>query len=103
VILHIATIEEWAAAQATGVYITGSLGTEGFIHCSTEEQLAGTLAKHFPGRDDLVILEVDESLLDARLVYEDSYGSGAEFPHVYGPIAVAALRPRLEPTIKPGA
>lgn len=90
-ILHIATQEDWSAALAAGEYVTASLAHEGFIHCSTEAQLDGTLAKHFSSRTDLVILVLDEAALTAPLVYEDSYGSGTEYPHVYGPIPLAAV------------
>lgn len=73
-----------------------SLETEGFIHCSFKDQLAGTAAKHYEGQTGLLILEIDESLLSAELVIEDSYGSGAEFPHVYGPIESEAVRRVIE-------
>lgn len=99
-ILHITTASAWAQAQAGGTYRDPSLEHEGFIHCSTREQLAGTLARHFAGVADLVVLEIDPALLDAPVVYEDSYGSGTEFPHVYGPIPLAAVvateRPNTE-------
>jgi hypothetical protein len=39
-ILHIATISEWSAAQRAGRYRPTSLATDGFIHCSTPEQVA---------------------------------------------------------------
>ena len=38
-ILHITSKSEWAAAQTRGEYSAPSLQTEGFIHCSTEDQV----------------------------------------------------------------
>ena len=81
---------DWAAAKATGAY-TGSVDDvrDGFIHFSTREQVAGTLAKHFAGQQDLVIVIVDPTQLGATLVWEPSRG-GALFPHLYGVLPVSA-------------
>ena len=48
-ILHIATPAEWAEAQRTGTVAPAGLATEGFVHCSTREQLPGTLDLVFRG------------------------------------------------------
>ena len=39
---------------------------------------------------DLVVVELDGTLLDVRVVVEDTYGTGTSYPHVYGPISVRA-------------
>ncbi|MEL6219138.1 MAG: DUF952 domain-containing protein [Pseudomonadota bacterium] len=61
---------------------------DGFVHFSTAEQLAETLAKHFAGQPDLWLLALDSEAEDvaAALEWEPSRG-GALFPHLY-----AALR-----------
>lgn len=58
---------------------------DGFIHLSAGPQLAGTLAIHFGGQDDLVLLAVDAEKLGERLRWEPSRG-GDLFPHLYGPL-----------------
>ena len=86
-IFHFCSRGDWAAAAAAGAYTADSLATEGFIHCSTAEQVprpANLLAR---GRTDLVLLEIDDSHLP--VVVEEA--DGELFPHVYGPIAVAAV------------
>ena len=60
-------------------------GAEGFVDISFTEQLAGTLALHFPRAPSVVLLRLDEAALGKRLVVEPSRG-GAMFPHVYGEI-----------------
>ena len=92
-IYHLARVEDWDAAAATGEYRISTLGRMldevGFIHASTAEQLPATAERFYrdePG--DLVVLEVDESGLDVRL--EDG-GAGELYPHVYGPIPVASV------------
>ncbi len=63
---------------------------DGFIHLSTADQIEGTLAKHFAGKKDLVLLAVDSERLGERLQWESSRG-GALFPHLYGPLELDAL------------
>ena len=79
---------EWEQAQATGQF-TGSVVDiqDGYIHFSTAEQVAETAAKHFAGRTDLVLLEIDENSLGEHLRWEPSRG-GALFPHLYGSLQV---------------
>ncbi|MEZ5230609.1 MAG: DUF952 domain-containing protein [Acidimicrobiales bacterium] len=89
--LHIATPDTWAEAQRVGEYRADSLISEGFIHLSTPEQVLIPANERYAGRTDLVLLVIDGSKLSADLVFEDSYGSGIEFPHVYGPIDLAAV------------
>lgn len=99
---HLATPDEWAAAQVRGSLSPSSLETEGFVHCSWGRQVAGTVAKHFARAAEVLALEVDAAALaGAELVEEDSYGSGQAFPHVYGPIPVAAVR-GATPVAQPG-
>jgi uncharacterized protein (DUF952 family) len=96
-ILHLADAGDWRAR--TDVYRTGDLDDEGFIHCSTSEQLRDVALRHFSGQNDLILLTIDPALLDAPIVYEDLYDTGEEFPHVYGPITVSAVvsaTPHLE-------
>ncbi|MBB4154236.1 uncharacterized protein (DUF952 family) [Sphingomonas jinjuensis] len=58
---------------------------DGFIHLSTEDQLAGTVDKHFAGVDDLQIAAIDLGSFGGSLKWEESRG-GALFPHLYGPL-----------------
>ncbi len=90
-LFHICTDDEWRTAQRVGEIAPASLSAEGFVHCSYAEQVEGTLARHFAGVDGLLVVELDPSLIDAEVLVEDSYGSGTEFPHVYGPIPVTAV------------
>jgi uncharacterized protein (DUF952 family) len=84
---HLALPEEWATAQATGFVAPPSLDAEGFVHCSTEEQVDGTIARHFAGVDELVLLRVDHRDLGDSLRWEESR-PGEPFPHVYRAIRV---------------
>ena len=97
-ILHLTERSLWEEARARGTYEMSTRGRtlqeEGFIHCSTREQLpavAAFLYGSYDGPDDLVVLVVDPARLDVPLEYEAPKPGAEEFPHVYGPIPVAAV------------
>ncbi|MET7450957.1 DUF952 domain-containing protein [Streptomyces sp. NPDC005574] len=96
-ILHITERSLWEAARARGTYEMSTrgrtLGEEGFIHCSTRDQLPRVAAFLYgsDGPGDLVVLVVDPGRLDAEVRYEAPEPGGEEFPHVYGPITVDAV------------
>ena len=93
-LLHLAVAAEWERARSAGAYerstIDTSLEEEGFIHCSFPHQVQATADRYYRGRDDIVLLRVDPARVDAEVVVEES-SSGERFPHVYGPIPVAAV------------
>jgi uncharacterized protein (DUF952 family) len=90
-IFHLAKPGDWAST--TDRYSPTSIEEEGFIHCSTPEQLRKVAHELFGDRNDLVLLTIDpEALDDQTLVYEDLYGLGEEFPHIYGPLPTSAVR-----------
>ena len=86
-IFHLTTPAEWAAAQEVGSVRPPSLATEGFVHCSTRDQLAGTIARHFVGVDELVLLRLDADRLGEDLRWEESR-PGEPYPHLYRAIAL---------------
>ncbi len=90
-ILHIAHREAWEQARAAGDYRADTLMTEGFIHCSTPAQVLGPANEMFKGQTELVLLVIDPTRLAAELVYEDCYETGQTFPHIYGPLNLAAV------------
>ncbi|MBP7632291.1 MAG: DUF952 domain-containing protein [Acidimicrobiales bacterium] len=92
-LFHLVTGPEWARHQLGGSIVPDSLASEGFVHCSWGRQVAGTVARHFGAVPDLLVVELDPGALgDADLVEEDTAGTGAAFPHVYGPVPLAAVR-----------
>ena len=97
-ILHIATVADWAAALGAGAYRVSTLGVrldeEGFIHASTLEQVQATATRFYAGVDEpLVVLVMDTERLRAGGVpvrFEDA-GTGELFPHLYAELPVALI------------
>jgi len=86
---HLAEGADWAGATRTGSYERStrgrSLAEVGFVHCSYREQLAGVAERYYAGVPDLVLLRIDPARIPAEIRVEGG------FPHVYGPIPVAAV------------
>lgn len=90
-IYKICSVGLWREAEDNG-FLRGSPDDirDGFIHFSTATQLTETGARHFAGQTDLVLVSVDATALGEALRYEASRG-GDLFPHLYGPLPVAAV------------
>jgi uncharacterized protein (DUF952 family) len=77
---------EWAELEAAGETLGAPVDrADGFVHFSTAEQLAGTLAKHFAGESGLVLVAVDADAAGEAVRWEPSRG-GALFAHLYRPL-----------------
>ena len=89
-VFKVATRAAWEDACRRGAF-AGSADDrrDGFIHLSVEHQLAGTLARHFRGARDLVLVEFDAAALGSALRWEPSRG-GDLFPHLYAELADGA-------------
>lgn len=104
-IIHLTTQTAWHTAQQAGAYRTDSLEKEGFIHCSTQEQILPVANSFYRGIPALVLLWLDPALLQAEIRWEPPVHPGASenserapspaaanlFPHIYGPINLDAV------------
>ncbi|MEH2626356.1 uncharacterized protein (DUF952 family) [Bradyrhizobium sp. AZCC 1719] len=98
VIFHICLPAVWAAAKS-GEYRSPSFDSEGFIHCSTPDQVVEVANYLFRGQRGLVLLVIDPDRVISPIRYEDA-GNGKLYPHIYGPLnpsAVVAVEP-FEPS-----
>jgi len=96
-LFHLALHDDWeaAAASGTGAYEVSTIGLSladvGFIHCSFEHQVAATAARFYAEREDVVLLRIEPSKLDATVRVENLEGGDEQFPHLYGPLPVTAV------------
>lgn len=82
---------EWDDALAAGHFTGAALDhRDGFIHLSGPDQAVETARRHFTGVAGLTLLTIDPARLGGRLRWEPS-GAGQLFPHLYGPLPVAAV------------
>lgn len=90
-LFHIMTRDEWFEATAVGHYAPASLTEEGFIHCSTRDQVVGSAEAYYHGRANLILLQIDSAHVAAPIVDEDLTGRGLSFPHIYGVLNLDAV------------
>lgn len=105
-IFHLCPRDVWARIEADGF-----LEASPFIHCSPPDWVHVVANRIFPGRDDLVLLEIsDVGSAGFQLVWEDGdppEPDGRQFPHIYGRmpkgavVAVTDYRPRPDGSFAP--
>jgi uncharacterized protein (DUF952 family) len=88
-VFHITERSVFSAALESGFYEADSLHSEGFIHCSTREQVLRTASRFYGGRSGLVLLCIDAERLGALLRFEPA--DGELFPHCYGKIPLEMI------------
>ena len=71
-------------------YFPDGYKREGFIHCSTGDQIPGVLQRYYAGVSNLILLHIDEEKLTPELKYEEATNKEL-FPHVFGPINKDAI------------
>lgn len=89
IIFHIAPREAFAATQAS--YSPPAFKTEGFVHCSTAQQVIKVADARFRGQTGLVLLCIDTEKVNAEIRYENLEGGQELFPHIYGEINTDAV------------
>lgn len=94
-ILHITHQDQWQQAQQQGFYACDSLKSEGFIHCSTPQQVVWVANQFYFAQRSLVLLCIDSDQVEAEIRYETVEG-GKQFPHLYGRLNLAAVTNVLE-------
>ncbi|WP_326547049.1 DUF952 domain-containing protein [Mycolicibacterium sp. ND9-15] len=94
VLVHLCSKDEWQAARTHGEHRPGSLTANGFVHLSAPEQVHVPANRLYAGRTDLVLLRVDAARLSSPVRWEPGVPTdpvGMVFPHLYGPLPVAAV------------
>jgi uncharacterized protein (DUF952 family) len=91
-VFKVATRAAWDDACREG-HFHGSADDlrDGFIHLSAHRQLSATLAKHFKGQTDLVLVTLDTAALGDALRWE-RVRDGDLFPHLYADLPTTAAR-----------
>lgn len=90
-IYHITTRQQWAEALQLGHYDSDTLATEGFIHCSTEDQVAGVLDRYYQGQSGLLKLKIEKAKIERPLIFELAGSINEVFPHIHGALNLDAI------------
>lgn len=93
-IVHLTQRREWLEAQERGTYLSNSLNQEGFIHCSKPEQILQVANRFYRDAPELVLLWIEPEKICSEIRWEAA--DGTLFPHIYGPIDLAAVTKATE-------
>ncbi len=88
-LVHVVEGDDYEAHTADGAYRPPSLSEEGFVHCSTPEQVLAVAQSHYPDAENPRLLVVDPGAVDAEIRYEEGPLGG--FAHVYGSLNTDAV------------
>ena len=93
---HLALPDDWAGAFDHGQYTMSTRGVtleqEGFIHCSTRDQIEATANRFYGDVSQLVVLTIDQAAVPSPIRFEPPFpGSTELFPHIYGPLPISAV------------
>ena len=87
--------DEWQKAKQTGTYGGSKNDIEdGYIHFSEEDQVEETLRRHYPKKDNLLLLKVNAFKLE-HLLWEQA-SNGDMYPHLYSPLDIANVEEEFE-------
>jgi uncharacterized protein (DUF952 family) len=90
-IYHITTLIEWEQAKEQGTYTPAGYEKEGFIHCSTESQVAGVLERFYKGQTGLVKLKIEKLKVSRPVLFELAVDLDELFPHIYGTLNIDSV------------
>lgn len=94
-IFHLVPEREWKASKKNSRYEPQSVEKEGFIHCSTGEQIQDTANRLFKGKRRVLLLVINATLVEPEIKYEKDEATGELFPHIYGPLNPDAVVDRI--------
>ena len=96
-IFHITEPSLWERAVIEGTYASStreaSLSDVGFIHCSFKDQVemvANCIYDDWEG--PLLLLEAHPGEIPSEIRVENLDGGSEGFPHIYGPLPIAAVK-----------
>ena len=96
IIFHITTRNAWESAAEQGSYGPEAYPIDGFIHCSTGDQVIQVANTRFRYQTGLVLLLVDTDKVTPEIIYENLEGGQQLFPHIYGELNLDAVVEVLE-------
>lgn len=85
IILHAAKETDYEKSLKSGYYGDFSIKKDGFIRCSTAEEMLNVANDNLKNIDEpLIVLFIDTEKLESEVKWEKRGKNGILFPHVYG-------------------
>lgn len=99
----------WQSAIAAGSFAGAEIDLQdGYIHLSSRDQVEETVRKHFAGREDLLLIEVDSAIFDSietdsgvPVLRWETSRNDQQFPHLYAALDVSHVKATHELPLGP--
>jgi uncharacterized protein (DUF952 family) len=89
--------QSWSAAHALGRLPTSrDDARDGYVHLSAAGQVRGTLARHFAGQSELLLLVLPRERLAEGVLRWEAARNGELFPHLYAELTVELVTKVIE-------
>ena len=95
-IFHLVPKKKWHNNQRYGLYRPDLKDEEGFIHCSTADQVEDTANRFFKDQNNILLIVINYGKIQSDVKMEDTEGSGQEYPHIYGPLNMDAILDKIK-------
>lgn len=92
-VYKILSAADWSVADELGYTKTALDEGDGYVHLSTRDQVAETLALHYPHSENVRLLEYIVEEMSSPIRWEESRG-GQLFPHLYSTLRLDAAKRR---------
>ncbi len=87
--------DDWQKAKQLGTLEGSNVDKkDGYIHFSEEDQVPETLKKHYPNKENLILLKVNTLKLE-HLLWEQA-SNGHMYPHLYSPLDIKNVEDEFE-------
>ena len=87
--------DDWQKAKQIGTYGGSKKDIEdGYIHFSEEDQVEETLRRHYPKKENLLLLKVNAFKLE-HLLWEQA-SNGDMYPHLYSTLDISNVEEEFE-------
>jgi len=87
--------DDWQKAKESGTYSGSEKDLkDGYIHFSEEDQVEETLNKHYPKKENLVLLRVNAFKL--KDLFWEQASNGDMYPHLYSSLDIKNVEDEFE-------
>ena len=87
--------DDWQKAKKSGTYSGSEKDLkDGYIHFSEEDQVEETLNKHYPKKENLVLLRVNAFKL--KDLFWEQASNGDMYPHLYSSLDIKNVEDEFE-------
>lgn len=95
-IFHLVKKKDWKAQKKESRYHPETLDSEGFIHCSSGNDIEEVANRLFRGERRILLIVINTTLIEPELKYEQDEETGVSYPHIYGPLNLDAVIDKIE-------